>query len=197
MVYRLLHGHVAAQVYEFGGHYAAGRIVGILQVAVDYVARFSGGVLEHALYHSRRQFLQHIDRVVHIQLLNYLPQLAVGGAFEYHLLHVAVQVGKHVRRQLLGQRAEQQPRLLGREAAQELGNIHLVHPSQPLAQFLYGAALEQFAELFKIKLGIHWHVLLCANYLRTAHKNRPAPNLAQPCGKPSMRAQSAHAATLP
>ena len=163
----LLHRHRGAQICKFRRHNAAGGMLGILEELVDQTAHLRCGVLQDALDHIGGHVLQHIHRVVHVQVLHDDGQFRIRRRSDDELLHLRLQLCEHVGRHALGQRAESQHGLLTVQQSQKFCNIHFVQLQQGLAQSLKGTFFQQRLQRCKIILPIHLCFLLLPVCRRT------------------------------
>ena len=155
------HRHGLLQVGKLGGHDAAHRVVGVVQKLVDEFAGVGAGGLQHPLYHVGGQLLQHVHRIVHVQLLHDRGDLLVGGRLDNDLLGVRLQIGEHLRCHLLGQGAEHHHDLVLGQLLQELGDIDFVLLQQGGTQRVQITALQQLQQRLNIHhLLLHWKFLL-------------------------------------
>ena len=90
------------------------QVFGVAQDLIDLLAHFRLGLREDTLDDVCRHFLDNIDRVIDVQLVDDLLQLRVGKAADEKLLKLRRHLDKCLRRQLLRQKPEQQrkPRLV-------------------------------------------------------------------------------------
>ena len=100
------HGHILFQIDELRRHDASGAVLRILQELVQKLSLFRVGVLQDSLYDIGRQLFQHINRIIDVQIVDDGAQLVVRDACHDLLLLFRLQLGEHVRRQLLRQHAE-------------------------------------------------------------------------------------------
>ena len=88
IVERVVYLHLLFQGEVLGGHNAAGGVVRIPQKLVDEVPGLGFGVFQHAPHHAGRQLLQHIDRVIHIEVFYDVAQLGISEGVDDDLLNV-------------------------------------------------------------------------------------------------------------
>ena len=100
------HGHGGPQGHILRGHDGTGGVFRVAQQIVDLLAGVGVCLGKDTLYHIGGHLLHQVHRVVHIELLDDVVQLRVGKAPDQQLLQLRVQLGKGLRRLLLGQQAE-------------------------------------------------------------------------------------------
>ena len=105
-VNRLRGRQAVVQLHHLNGHNAAGRIVGILQKAVNQLARFRVGIRKHAGNDVCGNLLQEIDRVVKEQVVQQAGQLVIRNRPHDVGLTVGVKVGEYIRRDILWKNPE-------------------------------------------------------------------------------------------
>ena len=172
MVNGLRHRHGLPQVCKLRRHDAAHGVFRIVEVLVDKPAGVRPGVFQHPLDHVGRQLLQHVHRIVHIQLLHDGRQLLICGGLDDNLLSLRRKVGKHLRRQLLGQCTEGHHGLLLRQLRDALRNIHLILLRQHGPEGMVIPALQQIQQRLYIKFFLHWMFLLFPEMAARKSPNR-------------------------
>lgn len=184
-------GHGPFQVDEFRGHDAAHRLLRIFEELVDEPAGLGPGVFQHPLDHAGGQLLQQIHRVVHGQLLQDAGQLPVGEGDDDHLLGVRGEIGKDLRRLLLGQRAEGQRALFLGQALQKIGQIHRVLLRQNGRELTVALVPDQLQAALQTFLVLHWQPPFCQEASNGTDKAAPAPRRRErPVRRHSQRAHS-------
>ena len=104
---RHLGSHVRPQRDELGGHDRAGAVLRIFEQLVDLLAHVLVGSAQNTLDDVGRHLFNKVYRVVQKQLVHDLLELAVRKAVDQKRLCVLVHFDKGLRRQLLGQKPEQ------------------------------------------------------------------------------------------
>ena len=126
---------------------------------VDEAPGLGSGGAHHALDHVGGQLFHDVHRVVHIQFLNDPGQLLVGDGVDDALLLRSLQVGKDLRRRLLGQQAEHHGHAVIVDLGEEFRHVELVHFLQTLLQGLAILLFQQRCQLvilfFLDRLVIH------------------------------------------
>ena len=156
--------HVPLQVGKFGGHDAAHRVLRVVEELVDKLPGVRPGGLEHPLHHAGGQLLQQVHCVVHPQLLHNGGQLLVGGRLDQGLLVLRRQVGKHLRRQLLGQGPEDRQHLRPVQLIQQLRQVGGVGLGQCVPQGAHIPALQQLPQRLQGQILFHGSLLLSLKY---------------------------------
>ena len=133
---RLRHGHARAERDIFRRHDRPGGVFGIAQDLVDLLAHLGVRLGQDALDDVGRHLVDEIRRVVDIQLVDELVQLAVGKTADQQLLPLAVKLGKGLGRGLLGQQPEQQRHALLFQVLEHGGNIRRLHRHQDVLEGL-------------------------------------------------------------
>ena len=153
----LTHTHVFFQIHELGRHDAASRVFRIFQVLVDEVARGGCRRAHDTLDNVGRQLLHHVDSVVDVQLFDNAGELRIGDGVDDRLLLLDLKIGKHGRRDLLGQDAEHHGhplRIVLPQLTEKLGNIKLIHLAELLAQRLHPVLIQKCKEFVVQRLVI-------------------------------------------
>ena len=144
----VLHGHIGLQIHELRGHNAAGGVLGVFQDLVDALAHLRVAVAQDALHHPGGHLLHDVGGVVQIQLVQNLFQLRVGKAANQKLLVVAVQLHEDLRRQLLGQQAEDHWHLLVQILA-EGGDVRRLHRQQQVPDLRVAFPAKELLNFFQ------------------------------------------------
>ena len=127
------------------------------------------GAFEHPLHHVGGQFLQHVHRIVHKEVLHDGGQLPVRDRHDDDLLGLGRQIGEYLRRQLLWQGTEGHCGLLLGQRLDKLGDVHLVLLRQRGAEGTVVPALRQFTQRLKLVF-FHWIFLLSHSWQQGSHQ---------------------------
>ena len=153
--HRLAHGHGAVELGKLDGHDRAGRIFRVFEELVDQRALCGIGVLQDALDDRRGQLLEEIDRVVQEHFVQQGVDFAVADQRDQLLLLLAVDIGEHFRRDVLGQYAEHHQQLFALKALHKRGDIDHVEHEQRAAQFIFLIAVHQLHQPAVNDFAIH------------------------------------------
>ena len=152
----LLHRGVRVEEHVLRGHNGAGGVLGVVEQLVDLAAGRRVAVAQDTGDHVGGHVLDHVHRVVQVQLVQHLPQLLVVQGVDEPLLVVGVlQLGEHLGGLLLGQQPEHQDGLLRSQLIQELGHVHLIHLHENGAQLAELFGLDQLHQLFQLIFLLH------------------------------------------
>ncbi len=110
--YRFANRHVGMQSYKLGGHYASGRIRGILQYFIDQLPGICIRVFQDTLDYIGRHFLHDVDHIVNIKLIDDFMQFCIGKTSDKYFLLIIIHFNKSLCGQALGQDPEQQQDIL-------------------------------------------------------------------------------------
>ena len=114
-----------------------------MHVLVDQAACLRRGGAHDALDDARGQFLQHVDRVVHVQLFDDPGQLRVRDGVDDAFLLRGLEVCENVGCGILGEQAEDHRHAGVLQLREELRQVVFVHGLHAPLQFLDIAAVEQ------------------------------------------------------
>jgi len=142
----LLDRHGRAQGDVFGGHDAAGGILGIAQDLVDLLAHVRVRLRKNSLNHVGRHFLDDVDGIVDVQLVDNLLELGVGEAADQQLLCFGLHLDEGVSRELLGQKPEQERQTGFLELVENRGDIGRVHGVENVPQRIVLLFVEKLDE---------------------------------------------------
>ena len=130
----LLHRHVRPQGNIFRRHDRAGGILGIAENLVDLLAHLRLRLRQDPLHHVGGHFLDDIDGVIDVQLVNDLFQLRVREAADQQLLKLRLHLDERLRRQLLRQQPEQQRQARFVDVLEHGGDVCGVHCVEQIPQ---------------------------------------------------------------
>ena len=156
---RLRHGHVRPQRDVLRRHDRAGGVFGIAQDLVDLLAHLRVCLSQNALDDVRGHLVDEIRRVVHVQLVDELVQFTVREAADQRLLDLAFELGKGLRRCLLGQQTEQKSHALLAEIVEHGGDVRRFHRDQNVLDGLVLFFVEQRADGLLKGRGLNSHRL--------------------------------------
>ena len=118
-----------------------------MHVLVDQAAGLGRGGAHDALDHVGGQLLQHVHRVVHVQLFHDAGQLRVRDGVDDALLLGRFKVGKNVSRRVLGEQTEDHGHAVVLQLREELGQVVFVHVLHAPLQLLHVSAVQQLHQL--------------------------------------------------
>ena len=121
-----LHRQALLQIHILHRHDAACGVLRIAQQMVNIPTGLRAGVLQQALHHIGRHLLQQVHRIVGHQIVNDIGSLPVRQGGDDGLLSVHLQIGKDIRRQILGQDPKSLDHALLRQFLHVRGNIRVV-----------------------------------------------------------------------
>ncbi|OQA38950.1 MAG: hypothetical protein BWY50_02177 [Spirochaetes bacterium ADurb.Bin315] len=124
---RFLDAHLFLQLNELGGHDRPCGELGVEEELVDQASGLWRGVAENPVDKIRRQFADHIDRIVDHEPFHQVLKLPVGDCADQQFLLIVAEVRKDLRRQILFQSPEHQQRQFGGKAFNEGGYVNLLH----------------------------------------------------------------------
>ena len=122
-----LHRHIRPQGHIFRRHDGAGGVFGVAQDLIDLLAHFRLGLREDTLDDVCRHFLDNIDRVIDVQLVDDLLQLRIREAADQQLLRLRLHFDEGLRGQLLRQQPEQQRQAGFLQPVKDRGDIRGIH----------------------------------------------------------------------
>ena len=132
----LRHRPVGAQLHQFGGHHAAGGVLGVFEQFVDHAAGRGVCLRQNTLDDVGGHFLDQIRRIIDEQVVHNGLQLLISQAVDKVLLGLGGKLGENLRRQVLGTQAEQHGELLGREVLEHGGQVGRGQGGHNIAQAL-------------------------------------------------------------
>ena len=118
-----------------------------MQILVDQGAGLGRGGAHDALDHVGRQLLHHVHRVVDVHLLDDAGQLRVCDGVDDALLFGRLQMGKNLRRRLLGEKAEDHGHAVVFDGREEFRHVEIVQFLHAQLELLHLPALQQLAQL--------------------------------------------------
>ncbi len=98
---RLSDAHLLLQLNELGGHDRPCGELGVEEELVDQASGLWRGVAENPVDKIRRQFADHIDRIVDHEPFHQVLKLLIGDCTDQQLLLIIAEVCKDFRRQIL------------------------------------------------------------------------------------------------
>ena len=148
--YGFAHGHIFLEIHKLRGHYAAGGILGVVEILVYELARLGGCGAHDTLDDVCRKLLHHVNRIVNVQLLKYSGKLGVGDGVYYLLLLGRVKVCKDLRRPLLRQQTKDHRHTVIADAGEKLRHVKFLHILEPLLETLHVAPVKQLRQFIRL-----------------------------------------------
>ena len=131
---RLIHREIPLQRNILYSHDTPRRVLRITQQLIDCPAGVRIGICKQALYHISRHLLQKVHGIVRHQIVDNAAGLPVCKRVDNKLLGIRLQIGKHVRSQILGQDAKHLQHALRLQFLHEKGDVRLVQIGQKLTE---------------------------------------------------------------
>ena len=151
---RLPHRQAVVQFHKLHRHQASGGILGIFQKFGNALTGFFVHVAQHFFDNVCGNLFEKVHRIVQAKLVGQARNFAVGNGFDNGLLHLGGQIGKRIRRQILGKHPEHQQALFRVKVFEEGGNVRCIHAAKALLQRRDLVLFHQGYELLKLLHGI-------------------------------------------
>ena len=151
---RLPHRQAVVQFHKLHRHQASGGILGIFQKFGNALTGFFVHVAQHFFDDVCGNLFEKVHRIVQAKLVGQARNFAVGNGFDNGLLHLGGQIGKRIRRQILGKHPEHQQALFRVKVFEEGGNVRCIHAAKALLQRRDLVLFHHGYELLKLLHGI-------------------------------------------